>query len=648
MKKKQLTWIIFTILLLIIFLGGLSIYRQSLIPPHATFDQEYAQENIPLTVSCYGYKRSTTFAYTWKIDGIIIDNLTDSYTPTHNDLGKFISVSIVPSDGSETQELCMYFSSLPVFYVDVLDGGPIWSKDEYFEANIRMQGNHVYNTTTTDLYEGYFNIKGRGNTSWRTDKRAYKFRLEEEVDLMGMGANKHWILHSIPFDNSLMRNTIAYDLSGELGMPHMKSTWVDLVVNGEYLGIYQLCEQIRIDKTRVDITDLEDYSKYAIKALIDANAIDPAEKDALKDHMKYHMEWLTSGIIEFNGQTYDLSKYMNLPEIDGGFLFELDAFYDEPTKFMIENQPIQILYPEFIGTNSSIMQYAYDFVYSFYEATYLSDTFYAGFRGDYVHYTQLFDIDSLVKYFLMTEVFFNEDTGLKSTYFYKDLGGLAHMGPVWDMDYSSGGAGKQSYVYDQWQVNFYSNYSQWNWWYKGIVRDPYFLSKVLESWETYRDIIFNIIAEDGPMEEAYDYIYDSALANFRRWLEDTEQPADAPINLRFETGYLTFKNWMTNHLAWLDSQFTTLDHLVESIGAFDAGYGVSMTRFGQTVMVTAEEGDTVVFYFNGIRQQEVPLTNGTASFSVDPMQQTMESDVIQARVYSEDGTQIGSDFVDFR
>ncbi len=648
MKKKQFIRIGLTVMILLFVLCGLSLYRTKQMIPRAFFDQEYAEVNVPLTVSCDGFLQGTSFTYIWTIGDTVIDNTTNTYTPVYEDLEKFITVSVIPDDGSKALQIQMYFSTLPVIYIDTDDGGPIYSKDYYFDASLKMQGNALYNTANSDMYHGAIGIRGRGNSTWRGSKLPYRIKLETAANLFQMGSNKNWVLLSNEYDDSLMRNKIAYDLSGEIGMTYMRSTWVDLILNGQYAGNYQICEQIRIDENRVDILDLEKYSKTAAKILVDNNVIAPQEKEALEDHLTWHMDWLSSGIIEYEDHIFDISSYIDLPDINGGFLFELDAFYDEPSKFIVENQPIQIRGPKYAGSNDKIMAYAVEFVSAFYHAAYFSDDFYTIFQEVPTHYTELFDIRSLAQYFIITEVFFNEDTGLKSTYFYKDLDSPAQMGPVWDMDYSSGGQGISAEVYDQWQTVFYSNYSQDNQWYKGLIRDPYFLSKAMEVWEANRETIFHIVEENGPIEQAYDYIYESALANAKIWPPEINPDPSAISTHGFIQGYQTFKTWMTNRLNWLDSQFTTLKALTDSIGAFDAGTGVSLICLDQTATVTAETGVLAKFYFNGILQTELPLENGTASWSFSLEQQTSESDVIQVRIYQEDGTQIGSDFVDFR
>lgn len=648
MRNKQLIRIATACVALILSVVLLSWYHTKDLPPSVFFDQEYAQIDVPLSVSCKHYPSGTNFSYVWQIGDTVIDNHSATYTPTRNDLGKFITVTVTSDDDTPAQQLQMYFSELPVFYINTPYDDSVSSKDFYFDAVIRMQGNSLYNSSTTELYEGNFLIKGRGNSTWWTEKRSYRIKLEHDTDLMNMGSSKHWILHANPFDESLMRNKIAYDLSGAMGMPYMKSTWVDVIFNGTYVGNYSLCEQIRVAPNRVDITDLEKYASSIAKVLIDTSTVPADQREALENHLIWHMEWLTSGIVEYEGKTIDLSSFFVLPEINGGLLFELDAFYDEPSKFMVDNQPIQIRSPKYIGTNATVMQFAYEFVSAFYEASFLSQDFYTIYQGKATHYSELFDVDSLALYFLLTEIFFNEDAGLKSTYFYKDMDDLAHMGPIWDMDYSSGGVGHNAHVYDQWQVNFYSNYSQAKQWYKGLVHDPYFLSKVLECWETHRDSVMHLIDENNPLKDAYQYLYTSALANFAIWTNDSSQPPDAPINQRFQNGYRTLTQWLNNRIHWLDQQFTTLENLVDSIGAYDPGYDVSLTYSQGNATVTSSQGTTARFYFNGRIQAELPIIEGQASWAVPAELMTSASDVIQVRVYNDDELWIGSDYQDFR
>ena len=111
-----------------------------------SFDQDYAVVNEPLTVTAEG---GENVAYEWYVDGSKISNTTNSYTPAASDLEKWIEVKV--TSDSKTASTKMYFSKLPVVYIDTEGGQAITSKEEYIDANLRIQGNETYNSETTKL-----------------------------------------------------------------------------------------------------------------------------------------------------------------------------------------------------------------------------------------------------------------------------------------------------------------------------------------------------------------------------------------------------------------------------------------------------------------------------------------------------------------
>ena len=106
-----------------------------------------------------------------------------------------------------------------------------------------------------------------------------------------------------------MRNTLAYDLSGAMGMNQMSTVWVDVVMNGEYVGNYQFCEQVRVDEERVDIFDWEGFAEDSAEIIAEVEGL---EEDDLADFMLENMEWITSGQIEFEGNTYQVADYKDI------------------------------------------------------------------------------------------------------------------------------------------------------------------------------------------------------------------------------------------------------------------------------------------------------------------------------------------------
>lgn len=104
-----------------------------------------------------------------------------------------------------------------------------------------------------ELYQGTGTIHLRGNSTAELPKRPFKL-IWRKSGLLGMGEKRHWVLLANAIDSTLLRDQLAYGLSADLGAEYfMDSRQVTLIYNGEYYGVYQLCEQIRVGKNRIDI-----------------------------------------------------------------------------------------------------------------------------------------------------------------------------------------------------------------------------------------------------------------------------------------------------------------------------------------------------------------------------------------------------------
>ena len=103
-------------------------------------------------------------------------------------------------------------------------------------------------------------IRGRGNSTWGGYKRPYALRLSAEQSLCGMPAHCRWVLIANYYDNSFIKNELAYYLSRQLGMDYtVRGEFVNLVLNGNYVGLYWLGEAILVAENRVAINDESDY-----------------------------------------------------------------------------------------------------------------------------------------------------------------------------------------------------------------------------------------------------------------------------------------------------------------------------------------------------------------------------------------------------
>ena len=260
------------------------------------FDREYAQVGMPISIKVK--EADTDLLYKWYINGDEISNSGNSYTPLEADLESMLTAEVYGADGEKIGAANMLISKLPVVYIETENREQITVKDKVLKAHMKIQGNSEFSDASV-LYDGETDIKGRGNSTWLANKKPYKLKLASKSNLLGMGANKHWVLLSNPYDRSLSRNKLTYDLAAEMGLDSMSSQWVDVVLNGKVVGNYLLCEHVRIGSKRVDITDWDDIAEDAAKAIYKANkkSMSKDERDELAALMESNMNWVTDGSV---------------------------------------------------------------------------------------------------------------------------------------------------------------------------------------------------------------------------------------------------------------------------------------------------------------------------------------------------------------
>jgi hypothetical protein len=149
-----------------------------------------------------------------------------------------------------------YFTGLPIVFIDLESGREVASKENYEFGTVKIVGADDFE----GLEEQEFEIHGRGNSSWGTfrKKPSYTFKLDKAEEVLGMPAHKKWVMIGNYRDKTLLRNSVAWWLSERL--PALAWTpryrQVEVVLNGTHRGVYQLTEQVRIDKNRVNIAEM--------------------------------------------------------------------------------------------------------------------------------------------------------------------------------------------------------------------------------------------------------------------------------------------------------------------------------------------------------------------------------------------------------
>jgi hypothetical protein len=238
-------------------------------------------------------------------------------------------------------------------------------------------------------YSGTIGIETRGSSSQTLDKKPYGIdTLEDDglddkgVKLLGMPKEDDWILNSFPFDSSRMRDYISYEMAREMGQYAVNLKYCEVVLNGQYIGLYALSEKIKRDGDRVDIAKLDD----------DENSF---------------------------------------PEVTGGYLMQTDRVSDEDPEAWYNNGAGYI-HEKPNSDDITLEQSSYiESVFRDLDNTAANSTITNG-------YPSVIDVPSFIDYLLMAEISSNADSYALSTYYHKDLGGKLRAGPIWDYNLTYG------------------------------------------------------------------------------------------------------------------------------------------------------------------------------------------------------------------
>ncbi len=269
--------------------------------------------------------------------------------------------------------------TLPVLHIETENRRPVVSKDEYLNASYWLDpsGAEDIESLGSAASPLPMQIRGRGHSSWQSAKKPYKLKLGKKTKLLGMPKNKHWALLK-PSEN-----TVAGLRLGKL----MNMAWtpdfrpVEVMLNGDYIGLYFLTETIRIDENRVDIHEQQDQE---------------TNPDLIKGG------WL----VEVDN--YHDNCQITVPECSR---WSLTIRYHSPEN--LSEPQLQWLTDEFKAINASI--YSAD----------KSST----------EWEKYIDVESMARFFILQEVMDNPDGFHGSFYLHKDMGDNARWiaGPVWDL-----------------------------------------------------------------------------------------------------------------------------------------------------------------------------------------------------------------------
>ena len=144
-------------------------------------------------------------------------------------------------------------TNLPVVSIHVVGNQEPYDKEHQLESYISIVSGDGRQLLQDTAY-----TRLRGNASMGFPKKPYRIKFAHKQNVVGSPAKaKKWTLINNYGDKTLMRNQLAFELSRLIGMPYTPfCTYVDVLLNGEYKGCYQLCDQVQVHKQRVDIDEM--------------------------------------------------------------------------------------------------------------------------------------------------------------------------------------------------------------------------------------------------------------------------------------------------------------------------------------------------------------------------------------------------------
>lgn len=261
-------------------------------------------------------------------------------------------------------------TGLPLLIIQTENSVGITSKEDYVQASMSL-------LEDGQIYSDGLKIKGRGNATWSYEKKPYKIKLDSKASLLEMNSDKNWVLLANYCDKTLMRTSLGFQTSSLLGIEYTPDyRFVDLVINGEYLGNYQLTEAVKEGKKRVNISD-------------------------------------------------------------EGFLIEASQYDDEPVRIITDTCKaiIHFKFPDSDEITNSQIDYVSNQMNSFEQLLYSSnDIAFDPIEG----YCKLINVDSWARWFLVQNILQNKDMNKYYYKYDNSADSKIFMGPVWDFEWSIG------------------------------------------------------------------------------------------------------------------------------------------------------------------------------------------------------------------
>ncbi|MFP9098672.1 CotH kinase family protein [Flavobacterium sp. RHBU_24] len=366
--------------------------------------------------------------------------------------------------------------------------------------------NYVSDQDTPSLlnYSGRIKIELRGSSSQDLPKKQYSWTTYEnndttkkKVSIMGMPKQNDWILNGLAFDPSLIRDYLSYNLSRQMGYYTTRTQWCEVIINGDYRGLYILQEKLKQDENRINIEEIAEDASEGMP--LTGGYITKADKTTGGDPVAWSMQ-------SYVGWT--------------------DFIHELPKPEDVTPAQDDYIHGQFNSLASTSDAHNNDFA---------------------TGYPSIIDIPTFVDFMVMSEISGNVDTYQISTYFHKDIGGKLRAGPIWDYNLTYGNDlfiyGFDRSHYNVWQFDNGDNEGPKFW--KDLYNTPLFKCYFSRRWHevTQAGQPLNVQSINAFIDETTALIADAAVREQERW-------GTVPD---FAGEVQTMKNWIAQRIAWINN-----------------------------------------------------------------------------------------------
>jgi hypothetical protein len=405
-------------------------------------------------------------------------------------------------------------SNLPIVILNT--GGFDIPDEPKIEATMKIierpdnELNYVLDESNPDYldFDGPIQIEVRGSSSQLFSKKQYSLTTydskgeKDNVKLLGLPKENDWILNALAYDTTFVRDYISYKLSNSLNQYASRAEYCELILNGEYKGIYMLLEKLKADDNRINIKKIKD------------------DDNELPD--------LTGGYIVKSDKIEGTEELgWSMPSYGWGnvnFAYEVPKPEDKTSQQddYIQNVFNQLAETSYNPSNTSL------------------------FDG----YPSLIDIPSFIDFMLLNELASNVDAYQFSTFFHKDRGSKLHAGPVWDFNLTFGNDlfewGYDRSKYNIWQFQDGNRGARF---WTDLFYDPDFSCYLTKRWRelTASGQVLN--------ENIIHELIDETVTNILDAVNRQEQVWNMDIN--FGVRIANIKNFVSQRINWISDQLNS-------------------------------------------------------------------------------------------